>query len=408
MNLSFFIARRYFLSGKKKNFINIISIISMIVVAFGTMSLIIALSVFNGLESLLRSLYGNFDPDIVVTATEGKSFEMSASWKEQLDKTEGVLAVTEVIEDNVLVKYKDAQRVVRMKGVSQSFEEYSGIRKAVVSGQFSLVRDSIAYALVGRGVQYDLSLNLKNEFYTLQVYYPRNIAPGVINPEKLYTLKSIPPGGVFAIEKFHDENFIFVPIQFAQSLLNYGNKRSSLEIKVQEAGSIDEVKKMLQETLGEGYIVESGEELHRDLYKILKIEKLFVFIVFTVIIAIASINIFFSLTMLVIDKKKDISVLVAQGASTQLIRRIFLYEGYIVAFSGAFLGLMLGLAISFLQQEFGLIGMGMETAIMQSYPVKIQWIDVMLTVFVIMLITILASIQPSNRAGKSFSANTLQ
>ena len=218
MNLPFFIARKYFLSSKKKNFINVISIISMIVVAFATMSLIIALSVFNGLEGLLRSLYGNFDPAIIVTPTEGKSFEWSESLEDQIKKNNNVLAITQVIEDNVLVKYKEAQRVVRLKGVSSSFEEYSGIRNAVVAGEFSLIKDSIAYALIGRGIQYDLSLNLNNEFYTLQVYYPRDVGPGVINPERLYATKNIIPGGIFAIEKYYDENFIFVPLPFAADL----------------------------------------------------------------------------------------------------------------------------------------------------------------------------------------------
>lgn len=408
MNLPYFIARRYFLSGRKKSFINIISIISMIVVAFGTMSLIIALSVFNGLEGLLRSLYGNFDPDLVVMPAEGKSFEINEAFKKKLGEAEGVLAFTEVIEDNVLVKYKNAQRVVRLKGVSPTFEEHSGIRNAVVSGAFDLVQDSINYALIGRGIQYDLSLNLSNEFYTLQLYYPKNIAPGVINPERMYTLKNILPGGIFAIEKFYDENFIFVPLPFAQSLFGYQGKRTSVEVKGVDGTPLSKVKKNVESTLGDQFVVKSGEELHSDLYKILKIEKLFVFIVFTVIIAVASINIFFSLTMLVIQKKKDISVLFAQGAPARLIKQIFLYEGYLVAFSGALLGLVLGVIISLIQQNFGIVGMGMETAVMQSYPVKLEWTDVIATVIVIILITIAASIQPAKKASRSFSLHTLQ
>ncbi len=408
MNLPFFIARKYFLSGKKKNFINIISIISMIVVAFGTMSLIIALSVFNGLEGLLRSLYGNFDPDIIVTAAEGKSFVWSDALKDKIEKTEGVSSLTEVIEDNVLVKYKDAQRVVRLKGVSSTFEDNSGIREAVVSGEFSLLRDSIPYALIGRGIQYDLSLNLKNEFYTLQVYYPKNIAPGVINPEQLYSLRNILPGGIFAIEKYYDENFIFVPINFAQNLFRYGDKRSSIEIETTGDISQAETKAALQNSLGNDFIVRSGDELHSDLYKTLNIEKLFVYITFTSIIAIASVNIFFSLSMLAIEKKKDISVLIANGASTSLINRIFLFEGGIIALSGATLGLVLGLLLSLLQQEFGFIGMGMDSAVVPSYPVSVEFPDVVATVIIVIVVTILASIQPAKKASKSFSTHTLQ
>lgn len=407
MNLPFFIARRYFLSGKKKNFINVISIISMIVVAIGTMCLIIALSFFNGLEGLLRSMYGNFDPDIIVKPATGKSFEFDAELYAQLEETDGVLGVTEVIEDHVLVRYKEAQRVARMKGVSRAFDEFSGIKKAVVAGDFPLVRDSIGYALLGRGVQYDLSLSLKNDFYSLQMYYAKNIDPGVVNPQKMFNILSINPGGVFAIEKYYDENFVFVPIEFAENLLGYNGRRTSFELYVEEGISHEAMKDQLQQQLGDRFLVQTGDELHSSLYKVLKIEKLFIFGILAAIIGIASVNIFFCLTMLVIEKKKDISVLIAQGASSNLIRRIFLFEGYIIAFSGAIMGLFLGLSLSFLQQEYGFISMGMDSAIVNSYPIKVEWIDVLLTVIAIVVITILASIKPAIKAAKSFSAHSL-
>lgn len=407
MNLPFFIARKYFLSGKKKNFINVISIISMIVVAIGTMCLIIALSFFNGLEGLLRSMYGNFDPDIIITPSSGKSFQFDEKVYSDLAQTEGVLGVTEVVEDYVLLRYKEAQRVVRMKGVSRAFDEYSGIKNAVVAGDFPLVRDSIGYALLGRGVQYDLSLNLKNDFYTLQIYYAKNIAPGVVNPEKMFNILSIIPGGVFAIEKYYDENFVFVPLEFASELLGYKDKRSSFELYLADGVSHESMKDQLQASMGSAYKVKTADELHSSLYKVLKIEKLFIFVILAAIIGIASVNIFFCLTMLVIEKKKDISVLIAQGASSQLIRRIFLFEGYIIAFSGAIIGLFLGLGLSFLQQEFGFVGMGMDSAIVSSYPIKVEWIDVLFTVIAIVVITILASVKPAIKAAKSFSANVL-
>lgn len=408
MNFPFFIARKYFLSGKKKNFINVISIISMAVVAIGTMCLIIALSVFNGLEGLLRSMYGHFDPDIVITPATGKSFEFDSIYIQNIQATEGVLGVSEVVEDNVLVQYKEAQRLVRMKGVSRDFDEFSGIRNVMVSGEFPLVRDSIGYALIGRGVQYDLSLSLQNDFYTLQMYYPKDIGPGVVNPTRMYNLLNIIPGGIFAIEKYYDDNYVFVPVEFAKELLNYGNRLSSFDVYLKENADARSVKKELKSVLGEGFTVQLGEELHSDLYKVLKIEKLFVFLILVAIIGIASINIFFSLTMLVIEKKKDISVLFAQGASVKLIRNIFLYEGCIVAFTGASIGLVLGVGLSLIQEHFGIVGMGMDSAVVNSYPVKIVLIDVILTILAIIIITLLASIKPAIKAGKSFSTHTLQ
>jgi len=408
MNFPFFIARKYFLSGKKKNFINVISIISMVVVAIGTMALILALSVFNGLEGLLRSMYGNFDPDIVIMPSSGKSFEYDSIYTQKIKSVEGVLGVAEVVEDNVLVEYKDAQRLVRMKGVSRDFDKYSGIQNVMVSGEFPLVRDSIGYALIGRGVQYDLSLSLKNDFYTLQMYYPRDIGPGVVNPSRMYNLLNIIPGGIFAIEKHYDDNYVFVPVEFAKDLLSYENRLSSFDVYLEEGADPSGAKEEMQQLLGAGFTIKLGEELHSDLYKVLKIEKLFVFLILVSIIGIASINIFFSLTMLVIEKRKDISVLFAQGASSKLIRNIFLYEGCIVAFTGAAVGLVLGIGLSLLQQHYGLVGMGMESAVMNAYPVKIEVSDIFLTILAIIVITILASIQPAVKAGKSFSTHTLQ
>ncbi|WP_436514334.1 ABC transporter permease [Ekhidna sp. To15] len=408
MNFPFFIARKYFLSGKKKNFINVISIISMLVVAIGTMCLIIALSVFNGLEGLLRSMYGHFDPDIVITPVTGKSFEFDSAYVHEIRQVDGVLGISEVIEDNVLVQYKEAQRLVKMKGVSRDFDEFSGIRNVMVSGQFPLVRDSIGYALIGRGVQYDLSLSLKNDFYTLQMYYPKDIGPGIVNPARMYNLLNIIPGGIFAIEKYYDDNYVFVPVEFARELLSYGNRLSAFDVYLKPDADAAFAKQAIQSALGSTFQVRLGEELHSDLYKVLKVEKLFVFLILVAIIGIASINIFFSLTMLVIEKKKDISVLVAQGASAQVIRNIFLYEGCIVAFSGASIGLVLGVGLSLLQEHFGLVGMGMNSAIVNSYPVEIAFSDVLFTIIAIIVITLLASIKPAIKAGKSFSTHTLQ
>ncbi len=382
--------------------------ISMIVVAIGTMSLILALSVFNGLEGLMRSMYGSFDPDIVVTPTKGKSFLYDSTFIKNIYETEGVEGVSEVVEDNVLVQYKETQRLVRMKGVGRDFDKFSGIRNVMVSGEFPLVRDSIGYALVGRGVQYDLSLSLRNDFYALQVYYPKDIGPGVVNPSRMYNLLNILPGGIFAIEKYYDDNYIFVPIEFARELIEYENRLTSFDIYLAEGADAEEVKAQIQESLGDSFKVLLGEELHNDLYKVLRIEKLFVFLILVAILGISSINIFFSLTMLVIEKKKDISVLVAQGASPKLIKNIFLVEGCLIAFSGAAVGLVLGVGLSLLQQHFGLVGMGMDSAVMNSYPVKIEILDVLLTVVAIITITLIASIKPALKASKSFTTHTLQ
>lgn len=408
MNLSYFIAKRYFLSKKKKSFINVISIISMMVVAIGTMALIIVLSVFNGMEGLLRNLYGTVDANLVVMPARGKTFAYTQDLKEKISTTDGISYVTEVLEDNALIRYNNSQRVAMIKGVSQSFIDQGRLDNYLVFGELKLVDDNVAYAIVGRGVQQDLSINPTNDYHTMQAYYPDEIRPGQLNPNKMYRFKNILPGGVFAVEKSYDENLVYVPIEFAEELFGKLEKRSSLEIQVASADLSTVVKENLSQKLGSDYSVLSNQEVHGGLYRVLAYEKFFVFLTFSIIIAIASINIFFSLNMLAIDKQKDVAILTAQGASRRLIRNIFLTEGCIVAFTGAFTGLGLGLLISYLQQEFGLVSMGMEFAIIDAYPVKIEWMDVFFTVVCIILITMITSIQPAINASKNIKLTELQ
>lgn len=379
----------------------------MLVVGIGTMAMIIVLSVFNGLEDLLRKLYGGFDPDIIVMPAEGKSFLYDEEIKTKLSENTGVAIITEVIEDNTLIKYKNSQRVVRMKGVSENYLRQGRIDRNIVIGEAKLKEGDINYAIIGRGIQYDLSINTNNDFYTIQLYYPRDIGPGVVDPSRFYTIRHAIPAGVFAIEKFYDENYIFVPVSLASSLLGYGNKRTALEIKVGGGKNANQVKSELSEMLGKNFKVILGVEQHADLYKILRIEKLFVFIIFSLVIGIASINIYFSLTMLVIEKKKDIAILKSQGASSSLIRKIFLYEGVLIAFIGSITGMALGLGLSFLQQYYGFISMGMQTTIMDAYPVKVEGGDVLLACITIVIITVLASVQPANKASSQPSLSEL-
>ena len=408
MNLSYFIAKRYFLSKKKKTFINVISIISMVVVGVSTMALVLVLSVFNGLEGLLRNLYGSFDAQVTILPTEGKSFEYTENFQHQILEIDGITSVADVIENIALITYRGAQRFVRLKGVGESFENQDRFRNAQTYGNMKLKEDRVAYAIIGRGISNDLSIQLNDDFYPIQVYYPKDIGPGQVNPDHMYTLKHILPGSVFAVEKSIDENYIFVPIEFSQELLNYGNKRTALELGVENGTDLDQLKTKLMASIGSDFQVKLGDEIHSDLYKILKWEKMFVFLALAAIIGIASINIYFSLSMLVIDKKKDLALLKAIGSPNSLLKKIFLAEGMIIAFTGAFTGLVLGLTIAGIQQKFGLIGMGVQGAISDAYPVIIDWLDVLITSLFIILITILSALHPARKATKSIALNLLQ
>ncbi|MCK5105734.1 MAG: ABC transporter permease [Cyclobacteriaceae bacterium] len=394
MNLPLFIARKYFLSKKKKNFINLISIISMSGVAVGTMALVIVLSVFNGLEDLIKELNKNFDPELKVEAVKGKSFELSSEFLNGIKSIEGVEIVTQIVEDNAYAKYKNDEMVVKMKGVEKNFIDHHRIDRNIVQGRLVLEEDGVNYAIIARGVQTALSINRLSNMYTLQFYYPKRGRMSGISMANL-NHKVILPAGVYAIEKQYDMNYVFVPLDFAVELLDYGNRRTSLEIKVNSSYGIPEVKERLISFVGDDFRVLTSEEIHADFFKVLKIEKLFVFIIFSFILAIASFNIFFSLTMLAIDKKKDIAILSSIGADKRLIKSIFLTEGAIISFLGAFLGLFLGLVICLIQQNFGIVSMGMQTAVIDAYPVKIQFPDFLYTGLSIITITLLASYRPA-------------
>ncbi len=407
MNLPLFIARRYFLSKRKKNFINIISILSMVGVAFSTAALIIVLSVFNGFGHLLSTLYNSFDPEIKIEATKGKSFEVSPKMLSTLRSIEGVEVITEVIEDYAYLRYRDADMVVTMKGVSDSFIDQHRIDEHIVDGELKL-RDSLSnYAIIGRGVQYSLSIGIKENIYPLQVFYIKNIKGATIDPSKLYSVKNIEPGAVFMIEKNFDENYVFLPLDFVRDLIGYGNKRTSLEIKTKPSADPKVVKEEVKKILGEGFQVLTNQEQHKDVYKLLKLEKLFTFIALTLLIIVASINIFFSLMMLAIDKKKDISILAAMGAPSGLVKKIFLNEGALISLTGATIGLLLGALICWAQDQFGLVGMGVENPIVSAYPVKMQALDFVSIASVIVAITAFMSYYPARLAAKSFTTELL-
>ncbi|MGI4870720.1 MAG: ABC transporter permease [Janthinobacterium lividum] len=403
MNVPLLIARRYFLSKKKRNIITIISNISMVGVAVGTMALIIVLSVFNGLEDLVRSLYGKSDPSLVISARQGKSFPVDTVLLRRVRTTPGVALLTEVIEDNALLQYHDRQMVVKMRGLSDNYFGQIPIDSSIRAGDHNLRRGELEYALIGEGVQHELSITLDNRLAPLHLLYPHQ-EPGhttlSMNPEKAFSQGDILAGGIFQIEQHLDDSYLFVPLSFAQRLLGYGARRTALYVHVADIAKTEQVKNQLRERLGKSYTVLDSDEQHVSLLKAIKIEKLFVFITFAFILLIASLNIFFSLSMLVIDKRKDIAVLLAIGAGEKTVRQAFLLVGAIVALVGAFTGLILGVAICWIQQTFHVVSMGMATSVVDSYPVKMQASDIFFIALAIISITLAVSIRPALNAGR--------
>lgn len=373
----------------------------MVGVAVGTMALVIVMSVFNGLEDLIRGLFASFDAELKIEIAEGKSFEVTEEWLDSIRSVEGVEILTEVIEDNALFDYNGNQIVARLKGVSDNFLDQGRFSKGYFWGDTTLGTGLRPAAILGRGVGFFLSVNLNDKIVPLKVFYPK--APrsaATIDPNQLYSSAILDPVAFFSIERQFDDEYVIAPLEFAKNLLNYGNKRTSLEIKVEDGYSINSVQNALKKLLGPKFLIRNTDEQHSGLLRTVKLEKLFVFLTLTFILGIASFNIFFSLSMLAIEKKKDIAVLKAMGAPIQLIRRIFLKQGALIALSGAVIGLVLGFLICLVQEKFGLVSLGISSAVIDSYPVKIAWTDFIWITLAVVSITLLASYRPAWIASK--------
>jgi lipoprotein-releasing system permease protein len=396
VNTSSFIAGRYFRSKKKQNFITILSLISMVGVAISTMALVAVMSVFNGLEDLIRGLFSSFDSELQVTPVAGKSFVATEDWLNGIREVEGVEVITEVIEDNALLEYRGSQHIARVKAVSDNYFDHERFSKGYFWGDTTLGTTTRPGAILGRGVAFALSVNLDDINSVLQIYYPK--APksaASLDPNQLYTAGQVEPRGFFSIEQGVDNEYILVPLDFFKDLLNYGQKRTALELKVASGHSISSVQQALQTHLGTEFAVKNADEQHATLIRTVKLEKLVVFLTLTFILALASFNIFFSLSMLAIEKKKDLAVLKSMGAKNSLIRGIFLKQGALIAFSGAILGLILGLLLVGAQEKFGLISLGISSGVVDAYPVRIHWPDLGWISLAVVTITLLASWRPA-------------
>ncbi|OYX23787.1 MAG: hypothetical protein B7Z16_01755 [Algoriphagus sp. 32-45-6] len=396
MNPSSFIAGRYFKSKKKRNFITVLSVISMIGVAVSTAALVAVMSVFNGLEDLIRSLFASFDAELKIEPVNGKSFVTTAEWIDQLEQIEGVQVVTEVIEDNALLEYRGNQLVGRIKGVSENFLDQGRFSKGYFWGDTTLGSPDRPGAILGRGVGFLLSVNLDEINSVIRVYYPK--APrsaATLDPNQLYSSAQIEPRAFFSIEQQFDNEYVIAPLSFVRELLNYGDKRTALEIKIEEGFSVKEVQDRLKKQLGSDFSVKTADEQHAVLIRTVKLEKLFVFLTLTFILAIASFNIFFSLSMLAIEKRKDIAILKSMGARESLVRMIFLKQGALIAFSGALSGLILGFLLVWLQDTYGLVSLGISSAVVNAYPVRLDWVDLIWIGISVISITLVASWRPA-------------
>ena len=396
MNFPFYIARRYLVSKKSHNIINIISAISVVGVAIGAMALIIVLSVFNGFDRLVVSLFSSFNPSIQVTASHGKTFNLSALPVDRIRQIPGILHLTEVIEEDALMKYKDNQSIVTIKGVSGDYMKMSGIDSMMSEGNFILQDGEKDYAVLGYGLASTLNANLKDYLNPIAVYVPRRYASFSGGFDNAFNTEVIFPSGYFQIQYEYDIKYAILPLRFVKKLLAYENERTALEIGVAKDADLKPVQAQLEKMLGKNFIVKNRFQQQEILYKIMISEKNYIFMILTLILVIATFNVIGTLSMLILDKKKDIAVLQSMGASQSLIRRIFLMEGVLISFIGALLGLALGAVICWLQIRFGLVRLGGagSSFVVSAYPVHMQVADFIVVFVTVMSIGLLATSYP--------------
>lgn len=351
------------------------------------MALIIVLSVFNGFESLIVSLFNSFNPDLIITVKKGKTFDLTTFPLSDIKKLPGVYAVTEVVEENALLKYRSNQYLATIKGVSQDYEKTSGLDTMLIEGSFNLYEYNQPRMIMGAGIAYYLNASLQDQLYPITVYLPRREGAVTMSLERAFNSKNLFPSAVFSIQQDFDSKYAIVPLDFVRELMNYKNEVTALELKITEGYPVEDIKTKIKSIVGTSFEVKNRFEQQALLYKVMKSEKWAIFFILTFILIIAAFNVISSLTMLILDKKQDIAILHSMGANNQLIKKIFLLEGMLISIGGAILGLVFGGLVSWIQQKFEIIrlGGGSGAFVITAYPVELQIFD-----FLIVFLTVIA------------------
>ena len=404
MNTALYIARRYLFAKKSTNAINIISTISVLGVFVGSAALIIILSVFNGFEEVVLKMFNTITPQLVIAPAKGKTFDPNTAYFKQLSTNQSIYSYTQVLSENALLRYHDKQSVGLVKGVSTSYLKNKSLDSITIQGKFVIQNSSGPNAVIGSAIQNYLMVNTNDPFTQLQVFSPRKgITSSSVNPADDFVDLYIPVSGIFEVQQDFD-NIAIVPLSFARKLLQEETKISSIEINLQKGIDADAFKEKIEEQLGAGFIVKDRIEQNKALYNILGTEKWAVYIILTFILIIAIFNIIGSLTMLVIDKLKDIAILSSLGAGKSLIKRIFLFEGMMITMAGCIFGLLIGFGFCLMQQKFGWIKMSQDNLLISNaYPIGLKWKDFLLVFVTVSIFSFMASALSSNLSVKNIN-----
>lgn len=393
MNLSFFIAKRYLISKKSNNAINVISWISIVAIAITTAALIIVLSAMNGLTSVVADLYHAIEPDLKITSVTSKYISHDKELVEKIRSVNGIKDVSFSIEENALMKLDDKQAIVTIKGVDSEFKNLTHFDTVVVDGLYRFSYNNQYFGVFGRGIANKLDINVNDFISPISIYAPVRGKVESINPEDAFNKISISPSGIFSLNDDFDYKYVLIDLKAAQILFDCPNSFSLIELSVKDKNQLNAIQEQLQNLLGPDYLIKNRYQLNDVLFKTLETEKLWTFLILAFILVIATFNIIGALTMLIIEKKKDIKTLYNLGADQQLIRTIFMKEGFLITSVGALFGLVIGLIVCLLQQEYHFVTFD-DMSVIPYYPIKMQIKDFIWILGVVMGIGFIAAVYP--------------
>ena len=395
---AFHIAWRYLFAKKQFNAIHIITTISSIAVGVVTAAMICVMSVMNGFGTMVEQMFSQFDPDIRITAQNGKSFHLSPETKDQLLALPEVNLLSESIEETALIYFEDKQTPVQLMGVDSVFDSLTDIDNIITYGHFEVYDGAFDRAVLGQLLAWKIGIGARF-IHGIQVYAPkRNSKVNMLRPDANFNTETCFIAGIFAVnQQKYDENTMIVDIDFTRRLLEYDSTEMTA-LMVSTQGNIKQAKRAIAQVMGEGYNIHDRYEQQKDFFRILRVEKLFTSLLLAFILLIATFNGIGALSMLIIDKKNDIRILSHLGANEQLIKRIFLFEGWLVNAIGAIGGVVVGLTICLLQEHFGLLklGNGVEYVI-SAYPVAVQGIDILLVISIVWILSLISVWIPVRR-----------
>lgn len=398
--MNFLFAWRYFKAKKTTNAINIIAWVSVVAITLITAAFIVLLSVFNGFEGLVKSLYSSFYADIRIAADSGKVMQVSSAQFAQLTSIPGIKAYSKIVEEKALLQNGDLQTIVFLKGADDQYTKVTGVANSIIRGAFTLGTADEPAIVLGGAVEHAVAVDVERSIYPMTVYlFKRGVSVSVVDPYQSFAAENITGSGTFYIQQDIDSKYAITNIDFMKRMLALkDDEYGSIEIALNDPEQEKEIQKSLKKIFGKGYVIETRFEQNKSLYSVMSLEKWAIYGILTLMLIVAAFTMVGALTMLVLEKQKDIQVLKAVGANNKLIQKIFLSEGFLLGIIGVTGGLALGLLMCWAQVQFKLVPIQGGTFLIDHYPVKIALPDIGLIMITVLLVALLASWFPSRRA----------